>query len=110
MMGQRMVWTRYVLPTLARLCLLGAALSPAWAWQQPSSDPPAVSPSQAQFFETKIRPILADNCWKCHGEQKHKGELRLDSRSALLAGGDSGAAIVPGHPEKSLLVKAIGYT
>jgi mono/diheme cytochrome c family protein len=109
-MGRRIVWTTNTQRSLAGLCVLGIVLAPAWAWQQqPSNDPPAVTPSQAQFFETKIRPILAENCWKCHGEQKHKGDLRLDARSTAMTGGDSGPAIVPGHPEKSLLVKAIGY-
>jgi hypothetical protein len=95
---------------VAALLLTGAALVPVRAWQQPSKDGFAVTAAQVQFFETKIRPILADNCWKCHGEQKHKGDLRLDARSTALTGGDSGPAIVPGHPEKSLLVKAISYT
>jgi len=61
----------------------------------------------AEFFEKEIRPILADNCAKCHGDSKQKGGLRLDSREALLQGGDSGPAIVPGDAEKSLLIEAI---
>jgi hypothetical protein len=68
------------------------------------------SPSEVQFFETKIRPVLADNCFKCHGETKQKGGLRLDGRTALLTGGDQGPAIVPGQPEKSLLVRAIHHS
>jgi cytochrome c553 len=63
----------------------------------------------SQFFENKIRPILAETCTKCHGAAKQKGMLRLDSRTAMLKGGDSGAAIVPGDASKSLLVKAIRY-
>jgi hypothetical protein len=60
------------------------------------------------FFEKKIRPVLADNCFKCHSTaQKKKGGLLLDSRAAVLKGGDSGPAVVPGEPTKSLLVKAI---
>jgi uncharacterized protein DUF1553/uncharacterized protein DUF1549/cytochrome c/3-keto-disaccharide hydrolase len=64
---------------------------------------------QVEFFEKKIRPILVENCHKCHGPQKHQGNLRLDSRAAALAGGDSGAVIVPGKPDESLLVEAINY-
>ena len=64
---------------------------------------------QAQFFESKIRPILVENCQKCHGEKKQSGQLRLDSAAGLLAGGESGAAVEPGHPEKSLLVEAVNY-
>jgi hypothetical protein len=67
---------------------------------------------QTDFFENKIRPLLADNCYKCHSTfaEKIKGGLLLDSREALLKGGDSGKAIVPGDPEASLLIKAVRYT
>src|SRR5438094_120546 len=95
--------------TAACLVILSGLLARSWAWQTPATDPP-LTPAAAQFFEQKVRPILADNCWRCHGGDKHKGELRLDSRTAMLAGGDRGPAIVPGHPDKSLLVKAIAYT
>ncbi len=67
------------------------------------------APDQIQFFETKVRPILAENCHRCHGEKKQNGKLRLDSAAALLAGGESGPAIVAGEPEKSLLIEAINY-
>src|ERR1019366_4661954 len=67
------------------------------------------SPAAIQFFETKVRPILVENCFECHGEKKERGGLRLDSLAAMLEGGDQGAAIVAGHPEKSLLVKAISH-
>ena len=65
----------------------------------------------ARFFEEKIRPILADHCFKCHSHdaKKIKGGLLLDSREAALTGGDTAAAVVPGDPGKSLLIKAIGY-
>ncbi|MBM3992639.1 MAG: DUF1549 domain-containing protein [Planctomycetes bacterium] len=67
------------------------------------------TPAAIQFFETKVRPVLAANCFECHGEKKQKRDLRLDSLSAILQGGDNGPAIVPGHPEKSLLIKAINH-
>src|SRR5262245_5044672 len=67
------------------------------------------TPEQAKFFETKIRPILAENCHRCHGEKKQSGKLRLDSAASLLAGGESGPAMVPGEPEKSRLIEAINY-
>jgi len=67
------------------------------------------SPAALHFFESKVRPLLAENCFKCHGPQKHKGNLRLDSRAAMLTGGDEGPAIVPGDPGKSLLIKAVLY-
>ena len=59
------------------------------------------------FFEAKIRPVLVDTCFRCHGDAKTSAELRIDSRETLLAGGESGPAIVPGKPEESLLIKAI---
>ena len=64
---------------------------------------------QLRFFEEKVRPILATRCQRCHSEDKQKGSLRLDSSAALLTGGDSGAAIVPGKPDESLLIQAVRY-
>jgi hypothetical protein len=68
-------------------------------------------PAGAEFFEKKIRPLLVEKCHKCHSTQakKQKGGLLLDSRAGLLKGGDSGPALVPGQPEKSLLIEAVRY-
>ena len=70
------------------------------------------SPEQLEFFEKRIRPLLSDTCYKCHSEkaEKLKGGLMLDSREAMLKGGDTGPALVPGNPEKSLLIEAIHWT
>jgi len=64
-----------------------------------------------EFFEQKIRPVLIEHCYKCHSKdsEKVKGGLLLDTRDGLLKGGDTGPAIVPGDPEKSLLIKAVHY-
>ena len=59
------------------------------------------------FFEAKIRPVLVGTCFRCHGDTKTGGALRIDSREMLLKGGESGPAIVPGKPEESRLIKAI---
>ncbi len=67
------------------------------------------TPEQARFFENKVRPLLVKNCFSCHGPAKKRGGLRVDSLAALLAGGESGAALVPGKPRDSLLIKAINY-
>src|SRR5258708_19517438 len=70
------------------------------------------APSAAQsadYFEAKVRPVLAANCYDCHTDER-MGGLRLDSREALLKGGKSGPAIVPGDPEKSLLIQAVRQT
>ena len=56
-----------------------------------------------------MRPLLVESCQKCHGADKQQGGLRLDSRAAVLKGGDTGAAIVLGKPNESLLVDAIRY-
>jgi cytochrome c553 len=66
---------------------------------------------EAEFFEKKIRPVLVERCGNCHSASapKLKGGLRLDSRAGLLAGGDSGPVLVPGQPDKSRLIEAVGY-
>ncbi|MFO0867880.1 MAG: PSD1 and planctomycete cytochrome C domain-containing protein [Pirellulales bacterium] len=64
---------------------------------------------ELRFFESQIRPLLAQQCLHCHGPKKQRGELRLDSRAALLKGGESGPAIVPGRPEESLLIEAVNH-
>ena len=63
------------------------------------------------FFESRIRPVLIEHCYKCHsGRSKSpKGGLRLDSREAVLRGGGNGPAIVPGKPDESLLTEAISH-
>ena len=75
------------------------------------SAPSTPTRAQLEFFETKVRPILANHCYKCHSEQseKVKGGLLLDSREGWLKGGETGPALVPGDPEKSLLIKAVRY-
>ena len=64
-----------------------------------------------EFFEKNVRPVLVEHCYKCHSAQseKLKGELKLDSRDAMLHGGKTGPAIVPAKADESLLIKAIGY-
>ena len=64
---------------------------------------------QAEFFESTVRPLLADNCYACHSARVDPpfGGLRLDSREGLLAGGDSGPAVVPGRPAESALVERL---
>ncbi len=66
--------------------------------------------ADTDFFEKKIRPLLAERCLECHSpEHKVKGGLRLDSREGWQTGGDSGPAIVPGKPQESLILTAVGY-
>lgn len=64
-------------------------------------------PAQVEFFEKKIRPLLVEQCLKCHGPAKQWSNFRVDSRAALLKGGDFGIGVVPGKPDDSLLIKAV---
>jgi hypothetical protein len=90
-------------PLILLALLLGARLT--------SAAEPVFEPADLEFFEKRVRPILVERCYECHaaGKNKEKGGLRLDERAAILAGGDSGPAVVPGEPAKSLLVEVIGY-
>jgi hypothetical protein len=65
------------------------------------------SPEAIEFFEKKVRPLLAEKCWSCHGPQKQRAGLRLDGRDSVLKGGDTGPAVIPGKPDQSLLVRAV---
>jgi cytochrome c553 len=96
--------TRLLRTATLSACLLGFAAA-AHAEDKPPT------PEQLAFFESKIRPVLVDNCYRCHSTEaeKHKGGLRLDSRDAIRKGGDTGPAVVPGNPKKSLLLKAIRH-
>jgi hypothetical protein len=71
---------------------------------------PAVPADQADFFERRVRPILAEHCWSCHGEKKQQAGLRLDSRDAAIKGSDNGPIVAPGRPDDSQLVHAIRRT
>ncbi len=70
-----------------------------------------IDPEALEFFEMKIRPLLATHCDKCHSakSERIRGGLRLDTRARVLEGGDSGPAIVPGDPDASLLIRAVRY-
>ncbi|MFP6621504.1 MAG: c-type cytochrome domain-containing protein, partial [Pirellulaceae bacterium] len=74
-------------------------------------DAAEISPQQREFFETRVRPLLASKCYSCHSQKAKavKGGLLLDSQAGLTKGGDSGVVVVPGQPEKSLLIAAIQY-
>ncbi len=70
----------------------------------------ADTPEQVEFFESKIRPVLVQRCYACHNSlDEHQGGLVLDHKAALLAGGDSGPAIVPQNLDESLLIRAIRH-
>ena len=98
--------------------LSDAALKDIVAWidagavfpaQAATTQAPAGAPSSSDFFESKIRPVLATNCYSCHLNSA-SGGLRVDSREALIKGGGRGPALVPGNPDKSLLIEAVRQT
>jgi Protein of unknown function (DUF1549)/Protein of unknown function (DUF1553)/Planctomycete cytochrome C len=99
--------------------LLGAllcALSLCAVWAQGKGQnlgqnlsPLPVSTEAVTFFETKIRPLLVEKCFACHGESVQKGGLRLNTRAGLLTGGMGGAVVVAGKPDESALIKAVHY-
>lgn len=67
------------------------------------------TPEQVRFFETSIRPVLAEHCYRCHGPAKQKAGLRLDSREHLLKGSSEGPIVAVGQPEKSRLIQAVRH-
>ena len=91
---------RFFLQTVFAV-IFATVATPTWA----DADQPTA------FFESRIRPVLVERCYKCHsGRTKSpKGGLRLDSREAVLRGGGNGPAIVPGKPDDSLLIKALSH-
>ena len=74
-------------------------------------DPPIDERAAAEFFEKKIRPLFVKHCYECHAHDKagDSGQLAVDSRAALLKGGDRGPILVAGKPDESLLLKAVKY-
>src|SRR5688500_3827549 len=87
--------------------LLGAG---AWAYRPEPGGSAAgtFQPGQSPVdFEREVRPILEERCWGCHAQKKHRGGLRLDSREAVLQGGDSGPAAEAGKGSASLLVQLV---
>ncbi len=98
---------------MLRLLPLLAALGPIAMLQ--AADAPVeakMDPAGLEFFEKNVRPILTERCYECHSKEKgvSKGGLIMDSRAGLLAGGDLGAAVVPGDVKKSLLIVAVHQT
>jgi cytochrome c553 len=86
---------------LPALCV---ALLPTAA---PAADPPKPTAAEVEFFEKKVRPVLADHCHSCHGPKKQSAGLRLDTAAGLRAGADNGPVVVPGDPAKSRLIASV---
>jgi cytochrome c553 len=84
---------------------IAIAIAVAAAW------PARAGENRIDFFESRIRPLLAESCYGCHSARAKKlqANLRLDTREGVLGGGDNGPALVPGKPEESLILKAVSY-
>ena len=105
---------------LAAACLAALALglapggraagAPSEGADDPSAEP-TFAPEALAFFETRVRPLLSEHCFACHGPERErvKGGLRMSGRAAFLAGGESGPALVPGDPDASELVLRVRY-
>jgi cytochrome c553 len=85
--------------------VLSVGLTPAFV----RAAEPAPTAEQLRFFESRVRPVLVDQCLRCHGAQKQKAGLRLDSREHLLRGSSGGPVIIAGKPEQSPFIKAITH-
>ena len=96
--------------SLQSLLLLAISSASRAEGPAPGAGGTSFSPQSIEFFESKVRPILADHCLKCHGDKKQSAGLRLDSREGTLKGGDSGPAVVTAKPDESLLVQAVART
>lgn len=95
-------------PLGVALGLLALSVTGIPAQQAPV--PNTITPDQAAFFETKIRPLFLANCVSCHGKDQPAAGLRLDTHEGLTKGSDSGSVIVSGEPDKSLLIQAVRQT
>lgn len=91
-----------LVPALALACLAGEALHGALRPVEAATDP-----AQPAFYTEKVLPIFQANCYRCHGGMNHRGGLNMESRDSMLKGGHHGNALVPGHPEDSLIVRLI---
>ncbi len=99
------LWFRATLNTAGFFAMVILTPVASWAGEGKSD------PDGADFFESKVRPVLVEHCYKCHSAQSKpiKGGLRLDSLDAMRKGGDMGPAVVPGDVDASLLVQAVRY-
>ena len=100
--------------TRAAIISLGCAAFLSFPRLQAEEAPVQPSTEDLAFFESKVRPVLAGKCYECHSAAaQEKGKLKaglyVDSREGLMAGGDSGPALLPGNPQESLLIKVLRH-
>ena len=92
------------------LCVAGLLTGVLWTASALAADESTLdSVNGIEFFEKKVRPILVQHCYECHSGTERSGGMQLDSKDGLLAGGDSGAAVVSGDVERSRMIDAVRY-
>jgi cytochrome c553 len=102
--------THLPLRALAAVLTMAALLTSVMLSRADEPAPAATfAPEHVEFFENSIRPLLSSACIDCHGSRKQEAGLRLDSRAAVITGGENGPAAVPGEPGQSLLITALHY-
>jgi len=99
---------RFLAMTLAPVVALATAAGSPSDTPAPGASREAAA-EEERFFETRIRPLLFENCQSCHGARKQEAGLRLDSWEGILKGADTGPVVVPGNPQESPLIEAVGY-
>ena len=105
-----MITLRNTIRSIIRLgSKLAISIAAALTTGAAAAAPPAADAEMARFFETSVRPVLVERCGSCHGAEKQKAGLRLDSLVGMLRGGESGPAIEPGDPTASNLVAAVRH-
>src|SRR5690242_761426 len=92
-------------PAFALVVGLGVLSAAAAAPPRPPAKPKGTV--NTEFFETKVRPVLAAQCYKCHGEAKQLGGLRLDTAEGVRKGGGRGPVLIAGKPDQSLLLQVL---
>ena len=92
-------------PSLTLLILIAVPLQPGYSQQSPQ-----FTRSQEDYFEAKIRPLLAAKCLECHGPTTQESGLRIDSRDAILKGSEKYPVVVSGKPEQSPLMRALEHS
>ena len=103
------VATKRIVAAVAAIAALSLPIAPAWSADEVVNPRENPTDEDIRFFETKIRPLFANHCNDCHGEDTQESDLRLDSLAAMLTGGKAGPAIVPGKPKGSLVATAVSY-
>jgi Protein of unknown function (DUF1553)/Protein of unknown function (DUF1549)/Planctomycete cytochrome C len=98
---------RTIRQCLSAMATLLVAVGAARAEAPPTN--PADSAGGIQFFEQKIRPVLAANCYECHSGATPKGKLSIDTRDGIRRGGETGPAVVPGNAKESLMIQAVRH-